>query len=233
MKKENPLDNMGWISLTGNHRHLGIIGENAAIYDQQVSTFTGLKDESNEAWSELSELAPPGVSLIVARLLRNPPEKQKGFTLEPRGNAVQMIIEKPITFKERIFEALTTSDVPQMMELMEHTNAAPFFSRTIEMGRYIGLKVDDKLVAMGGERLNPAGYVEISAIGTHPDYRRRGLGKAITATLTNEILMRGEKPVLHVWEGNEPAYRLYKKLGYVPRTVTPVWFLTKTPTGYP
>jgi len=230
MKKENPLDNMGWISLTGNHRHLGIIGEKAAIYDQQVSTFVGLKDESNEAWSELSELAPPGVPLAIGRLLHNPPEKQKDCTLEHRGNCIQMIIEKPITFKEQEFQALILSDVPQMIELMELTDAAPFFPRTIEMGRYIGLKVDDKLVAMGGERLSPAGYVEISAIGTHPDYRRRGLGKAITAALTNEILMRGRKPVLHVWEGNEPAFQLYKKLGYVTRIVTPVWFFTKSHT---
>ncbi len=230
MREESPLDNLGWISLTGNHRHLGIIGEKAAIYDPQVSSFAGLKEESKEAWSELTELAPPGVPLAIGRVLRNPPEKQKGFTIEQRGNAIQMIIEEPIPFKEMEFETLTETDVPQMMELMKLTEATDLMPRTIEMGRYIGLKDDGKLMAMGGERLHSDGYVEISAIGTHPDYRRRGLGKAITATLTNEILMRGELPFLHVWEGNEPAYRLYKKLGYETRTVAPVWVITKSST---
>ncbi len=226
MSQENPLDNLIWNSLTSNHRHLGIIGEKAAIYDPQVSLLVGLKENTNEAWSELAELVPPGVPKAIGF---KPPKNHQDWTLVREANANQMIIEKPITFKEMQFETLTASDVPQMMELMKLTEAAPFEQRTIAMGKYIGYKVDGKLVAMGGERAHPVGFVEISAIGTHPDFRRRGIGTAITGTLTNDIIERGEVPFLHVWAGNEPAFKCYKRLGYVTRIIAPVYFVMKPP----
>jgi len=139
-----------------------------------------------------------------------------------------MVIEKPIPFAGMDFETLSESDVPQMIELMELTGAAPFMERTIEMGHYIGHKVDGKLVAMGGERMKAGDYVEMSGIGTHPDYRQRGFGKGITCTLTNEIFDRGKRPFLHCWDGNEPAFTIYKKLGFVTRVRSPVWVIRKT-----
>lgn len=224
MSQENPLDNLAWNTITSNHRHLAIIGEKAAIYNPQVFGFAGLKEDSSEAWSELAELIPLGVSKYIGF---KPPENHQDWILVHEAYAHQMIVDTPVTFKEMEFETLTANDVPQMMELMKLTEAAPFEKRTIEMGRYIGYKVEGKLVAMGGERLNPVGYVEISAIGTHPDFRRRGFGRAITSTLTNEILERGEIPFLHVWEGNDAAYKLYEKLGYVTRKTVAVYVIQK------
>jgi hypothetical protein len=147
MSQENSLDNVVWNSITNKHRHLAIIGEKAAIYDPQVSILAGLKEESNEAWSELAQLVPHHEPIAIGF---KPPENHTDWTLMQEAIADQMIIEKPVTFKEMEFENLTISDVPQMMELMKLTDAAPFELRTIEMGKYIGLKVDGKLVAMGG-----------------------------------------------------------------------------------
>ena len=70
---------------------------------------------------------------------------------------------------------------------------------------------------MGGERLKPKGYVAISGICTHPEYRGRGYAKAIKGALTNMILERGEIPFLHVSVNNSPALKLYEKLGYKTR----------------
>ena len=50
----------------------------------------------------------------------------------------------------------------------------PFRPRTIELGGYVGIFHDSKLVAMAGQRLRPPGYCEVSAVCTHPDARRRG-----------------------------------------------------------
>ena len=82
------------------------------------------------------------------------------------------------------------------------------------MGRYIGVKVDGRLVAMGGERLNPGSYVELSGICTHPDFRGRGFAMGISGELSRNIIERGLVPFLYVKFENVPANRLYEKLGF-------------------
>jgi predicted GNAT family acetyltransferase len=85
------------------------------------------------------------------------------------------------------------------------------------MGTYIGVKVDGRLVAMGGERMKPEGYTEVSGICTHPEHRGKGYAKAITGALTNMVLEQGETPFLNVFANNTPAIKLYEKLGYKTR----------------
>ena len=174
MSQEHPLDYPAWNALTTKHKHLGTIGEKAAIYDPQVFAFAAIKEESPEAWSELAELIPSN----VPKLIQYKPPENKHWTIIHEAEADQMLLEKPATFKETEFETLTADDVPQMIDLMKLTDATTFEPRMIETGRYIGFKVDDRLVAMGGERFQVEGFVEVAAVGTHPDYRRRGLGRA-------------------------------------------------------
>jgi predicted GNAT family acetyltransferase len=59
-----------------------------------------------------------------------------------------------------------------------------------------------------------AGSTEISAVCTHPDVQRRGLGAALTHHVASQILRRGEQPFLHVAESNEGAWRIYERLGF-------------------
>jgi len=132
-----------------------------------------------------------------------------------------MLCETPIEYRETEFKELTPDDVPQMMELVQLTEPGPFSPRTIEMGVYIGIKIDGRLVAMGGERMKPEEHTEISGICTHPDHRRKGYAKAITGALTNSILDRGETPFLHVSVENVPAINLYERLGYQKRRTVP------------
>lgn len=70
---------------------------------------------------------------------------------------------------------------------------------------------------MGGERFHLPGFVELSAIGVHPDARGIGLGAAITSHLAHLALARGEVPFLHVFPEN-PAVALYRRLGFRERT---------------
>lgn len=216
MSVEHPLDNVAWNSLTTTHRHLGVIGKKAAKYRTQVSMIAGIAEHTDEAFAELAELSDPGVP--VALIGNDPPEDHPDWMIGRRvGEAYQMVIETPIMFEEKEFVALTLEDVPEMMALVELTQPGPFSPGTIEMGDYIGIKVDGKLVAMGGERMKPEGYTEVSGICTHPDHRGRGYAKAITGYVTNAILERGETPFLHVFNTNTPAIRLYEKLGYKKR----------------
>ncbi len=63
----------------------------------------------------------------------------------------------------------------------------------------------------------PAGlsWAGITAVEVAPEYRRRGLGRAITAALAETAVRRGVAGLyLQVENGNEPARRLYQRMGF-------------------
>ena len=215
MSVEHPLDNVAWNSLTSRHRGLGVVGKKAAKYRTQVSMIAGVAENTAEAYSELAEIVETGVP--VAIIGEGPPEDHPEWVVRMAMEGFQMTCDAPIMYEERGFVSLTPDDVPQMMELVEMTRPGPFSPGTIEMGKYIGVKVDGRFVAMGGERMKPEGYTEVSGICTHPEYRGKGYAKAITGALTNMVLERGETPFLNVFANNTPAIKLYEKLGYKTR----------------
>jgi GNAT superfamily N-acetyltransferase len=59
-------------------------------------------------------------------------------------------------------------------------------------------------------------YWEVAMVATHPDYRRRGLARQLVTTAINHAKELGAQLcVLEVLEENEPAYKLYRSLGFV------------------
>jgi predicted GNAT family acetyltransferase len=104
-----------------------------------------------------------------------------------------------------------------MLALISETRPGPFEERTIEMGRYLGHRVDGRLVAMAGERMRCPGFTEVSAVCTAADQRGRGLGAALTLAIVDHIRSRGDEAFLHAAADNETAVNLYFKLGFVLR----------------
>ena len=78
------------------------------------------------------------------------------------------------------------------------------------------------VVALDGDRVAAYGGMttvldegSVANVATHPDYRRRGLGRAIVAALQREALARGVTSVfLEVRVSNESARRLYEEMGF-------------------
>ena len=57
---------------------------------------------------------------------------------------------------------------------------------------------------------------EVAMVATHPDYRRRGLARRlVTAAIDHAKELGAKLCVLEVLEVNEPAYNLYRSLGFV------------------
>ncbi len=55
----------------------------------------------------------------------------------------------------------------------------------------------------------------IANVATHPDYRRHGIGRALTEGAMNHALRKGAKELwLHVREDNPTAIRIYEDLGF-------------------
>jgi GNAT superfamily N-acetyltransferase len=70
----------------------------------------------------------------------------------------------------------------------------------------------------------------IGGMGTVPAHRRRGLGEAALSAVVAEAQARGAQSVrLEVIERNDPACRLYEKLGFRRERDLGVWILDSAP----
>jgi predicted GNAT family acetyltransferase len=67
---------------------------------------------------------------------------------------------------------------------------------------------------MAGERIKVAGFTEVSAVCTHPDFRGRGFAGALINAFATKILSRGETPFLSSYASNKAANALYETLGF-------------------
>ncbi len=101
-----------------------------------------------------------------------------------------------------------------MIELTAMTKPGPFSTRTHELGTYLGIRLENKLVAMSGERLKVPGLTEVSAVCTHPDHLGKGYARILMAEVMRRIRERGETPFLHSRQDNLRAVELYKRLGF-------------------
>lgn len=188
----------------------------ARRYPKGVSPFAALREPTAGAFSDLRDLVPPGerVALFTAAPLDVP----KSWRVEQSRWIEQMTCETLSAAQPIQALPLTAADVPEMLALTAATEPGPFLPRTIELGRYFGIRSDDgRLAAMAGERLRLSGFTEISAVCTHPDFRGRGYAKALVTMVAEKIMSGGKMPFLHVNPDNG-AKVVYAKLGFTLRT---------------
>jgi ribosomal protein S18 acetylase RimI-like enzyme len=216
---DHPLDNPVWHALAGPHAGLAL-PERGGVrrYHPEIAVFAAVEHPDRDDLSGLAEALPAGevAGFGSAWRLGTPP----GFTTVMGGEGLQMVAERPALLPDRIpgILRLGPADVPDMLELVELTHPGPFNRRTIEMGRFIGIREAGRLIAMSGERMHLAGYTEVSAVCTHPDARGRGFARMLVSEIAAGIVARGETPFLHVWADNAGAIRLYEALGFATRT---------------
>jgi predicted GNAT family acetyltransferase len=88
------------------------------------------------------------------------------------------------------------------------------------MGTYFGIYSNKRLVAASGERVEMNSYSEVSAVVTHPNYRKRGYAKQLLKQTTDKIFSDNKIPILHVDENNIYAIQMYQQLGFITRRKT-------------
>ncbi|MFI9504809.1 GNAT family N-acetyltransferase [Nocardia sp. NPDC052566] len=211
----HPLDDPVRASLRGEHRRFaGWVGR-VGRYDPDVARFVGhppVLDEQD--WADLAALLGPGGVTGLRGSGHVPPE---GWTVVDAIGSVQMDGSALRVADDPEFEVLTAADVPEILELIARTEPGPYAPRTIEMGTYLGLRVDGRLVAMAGERLHPPGWTEISAVCTDAEFRGRGIATRLIRAVGAGIRARGERPFLHAVAHNTTAISLYETLGFTLR----------------
>lgn len=211
------LDDVVWNTLRTRQRHFALGDERALRYPSAVTAFGALADRSAASYDALRALieAEGPVALVAAGEIVPP----AGFSVVRRGTLVQMVRagSDDGDGHELPHVTLGTEDVPEMLALTAATQPGPFGSRTVELGGYIGIRDEGRLVAMAGERMKLDGFTEISAVCVDESARGRGYAAGLMKQVIAKIRARGETPFLHVFTSNHAAITLYHALGFVER----------------
>lgn len=222
------LDNPIWHALSTMHSSLCEGDDNAKRYPPAVTPLGATRDQSEDSYQSLLRLLPPEGAVGV--FLDADPALPKGWTLLHHGLIQQMVWHAGPKMKDCRAQKLNASNIDEMLALVELTKPGPFGRRTTEMGRYLGIHKDGRLVAMAGERLRMPGYTEISAVCTHPEHRGNGYATLLVSALVDQITERNEIPFLHVAAENVSAIRVYDKLGFTTRRVIHLLVLKRNVT---
>jgi ribosomal protein S18 acetylase RimI-like enzyme len=222
------LDDPVWHALTGPHRHFAVtpagekVPARAYRYLADVAPFAALQDVTEPlAWRDLAGLCgPEGRAALESYTTRGPISVPAGWTVANVFPVAQMIAPadgvtpgaSPTSMEPVV--ALGMRDAAEMIALAALTRPGPFTALTVELGGYLGVRREGRLVAMAGRRLHLPGWIEISAVCTHPDHRGQGLSRMLTAAVEAAIRRQGHRAFLHVLPENTSAISLYRGLGF-------------------
>jgi ribosomal protein S18 acetylase RimI-like enzyme len=112
---------------------------------------------------------------------------------------------------------LTLTHLPQLEALYALGGGDAFRQRSLALGVFYGILVDDHLISVAGTHIVSESE-RVAALGnvmTHPDYRGRGLATLATSAVCEELLKCGIELIgLSVSRSNEAAIRVYEKIGF-------------------
>jgi ribosomal protein S18 acetylase RimI-like enzyme len=211
------LDNVIWRALTTRQAGFAEIFQDARRFVREVTSLCAFAEANARGYESLGNLVGNGGT--AALFLESAYEPIGGWDVIGGGRLLQMVwnngVNLPISKNgaSQIID-LGRADSAEMVELATLTKPGPFGSRTHELGSYVGIRSEGKLVAMAGERLKVPGFTEVSAVCTHPGHTGRGYAQLLMTEIMRRICERGETPFLHVRCANARAVQIYERLGY-------------------
>lgn len=217
---EKKLDNPVWYSLTETHKKQALDFGEMKFYDPEYCSFGGFEEVENTAFAlvEYSKLASSFFVFGAKPILPN------NLNLKNELVCLQMIINSKIekNFQEEIV-ALNETHLDDLLGLVKIVYPEYFKQKTASLGDYFGIYKNNQLVAVTGERMRMDGFIEVSAVITHPDHTGKGYAKQLVTHVVNAIFDKNNTPFLHVSEANFGAVKLYEKLGFRTRRKISIW----------
>lgn len=210
----HPLERPVWSALTSRQAPVALTAQGVRRFQPAFGMFAALDDDTAPGRAALAEMirAHGDVAIVEAAV----PPPIPGTAVVSEALCWQMVAEAPTPGPAPDFEIIpmTDADAAEMLALATLTKPGPFFERTHQLGRFIGVKENGVLVAMAGERMQPTGFTEVSGVCTLPDHRGRGYAAALMREVMGAIVARGETPFLHSYAANAGAIRLYESLSF-------------------
>lgn len=214
-------------ALINDQKRFSLSKGKAYRYCADIAPFAALDVITIEALSNLAELMIEEEKVLLFTEEQIP--KTNIFDIVLTAGGIQMLVTKDIPYIEPIvsFIPLTEADIPEILELIKLTKPGPFVSRTLDMGKYIGIRNNGQLIAMAGERMQFSPYVEISAVCVHPDFRGCRYAQLLVEELMRQCKINDKIPLLHAFSSNQTAINLYHKMGFTINRQFYVTALTK------
>jgi predicted GNAT family acetyltransferase len=216
-----PLDNPVWHALSGPQATLAEGSGVALRYREDFAPFGAVADARHpEHWRALARVVGAG-GIAAVFPVEQPGD---GWTTLHAFRAHQMVLadDRPVDRRDDVtVDVLAAGDVADMTALVAAAAPGPWRSRTHELGEFLGVRVDGRLVAMAGQRMQLPDATEVSAVCTDPAYRGAGYARVLVAELVTRIRDAGRRPFLHVLVENQAAIRLYEQLGFHTRRTVP------------
>jgi ribosomal protein S18 acetylase RimI-like enzyme len=213
------LDNPAWHALAGPHASFAVGGDLVRRYPEDVAPFVAIRTwDDPHVWDAIVDLVGPGAEIGLSGAEISLPA---GWEHVGGGAGVQLVETDALAPRpdDEAIE-LGAADVPEMLAIVERNQPGPFRPRTYELGRYVGIRREGRLVAMAGERLHPEGWTEISAVATDADHRRQGLASRLVLDVAFHIQQRGDRALMHAAAANTGAIAAYERLGFALRRHT-------------
>ncbi|MEO1026018.1 MAG: GNAT family N-acetyltransferase [Pseudomonadota bacterium] len=205
------LDNPVWWSLTTCHRRIAQSNGSAHMMGEDFGPFAGLPDGTPDEIEDFLALVAKRKSPALTFTRGTP----FGAQFKSSGMGVQFVPQKvEAPSKTSGIEVLTEADAFQIYDLAKRARPGPFKCRTHQLGDFIGIKRNGRLIAMAGQRLKLPGFTEISAVSVDSAYRGQGLGTALVLEMAARITAAGDAPFLHTYADNAGAITLYQRLGF-------------------
>jgi GNAT superfamily N-acetyltransferase len=226
-RQDSALDHPIWAALTGEQSSMALAYGDARRYDDELSPLAALQEPTPKAFEDLTHLVP--IEGFVGLFTLADVAIPEGWELARDGWLDQMIFEGERPSLPTSPLLLTEADVPEMLTLTAATEPGPFRNRTIEFGRYFGIRSEDgRLISLTGERIRVGEFTEVSAVCTDPEFRGQGHAATLISAVVAHILDDGRIPMLHVLPENQAARGLYEKLGFRSRRVLRLTVVTRT-----
>lgn len=213
------LDNPAWHALTGPQARFATGDDLVLRYPSDVAVFVAVRTwDDPRVWDSIADVVGSGGTLGISHA---EPDLPAGWERLWQGAGVQLVETDRLAPRpdEEVVE-LGADDAPEMLALVERNQPGPFLPRTHELGRYIGIRREGRLIAMAGERLHPHGWTEISAVATDEEHRRQGLASRLVLDVAYHIQQRGDRAFMHAAAENTGAIAAYEKLGFALRRST-------------
>jgi ribosomal protein S18 acetylase RimI-like enzyme len=208
------LDNITWHTLAGPHAKFASGTSDARRYTRGFSPIIGFENPQQPNFDALAPYCAPDEHFYCEGWAGAAPT---AWRIDVESTMFKMIWEAPMPATDEAPEAqaLGPEHAEQALELAMLTRPGPFGPRTIELGEYFGCFDGERLMAMAGERMHAGTLREISGVCTHPAFQGQGLARRLMAKLIRRQMLRDEMPFLHVMRDNDPARRLYARMGFL------------------
>lgn len=130
-------------------------------------------------------------------------------------------LEEPILYKEGLrrlkVKRIRFGNLKRIVRLYDlidefENTTVDCIKNGLKTGRGYCIEVNKEVVAMAKSTSENKTHAMIVGVGTHPNFRNRGLATRCIVRICNELLSEGKKPCL--FYDNEEAGKIYRKLGF-------------------